>query len=235
MAYSFESSPKYKLGSVTGRSTVETGGRSRMKSTGSPSAVTWFTGPSVSPCPCVKVRRSLTQVRLGRAAGIQLAGREHHLPELAVDDVAVVVHRREVVVGADLLDLPERLEQRLVIPETHVVERVAVVGDVVGGQLGVAGERPLLNRIEREGVPRGVDVVLDERGFADLFVGGDDEALDGARVELSGHDRHRIDADRTGGQHQTAAGGAQATASPAPRSAAAASASAKGMRAWTSV
>jgi len=36
-----------------------------MKRTGSPSGVTWFTGPSVSPIPCVKVSRSLMKVRVG--------------------------------------------------------------------------------------------------------------------------------------------------------------------------
>ena len=69
MAYSFDSSPKYRLGSATGRFTVDTGGRSRMKSTGRPSPVTWLTGPRVRPWPWVNVSRSLTQVRLGSAAG----------------------------------------------------------------------------------------------------------------------------------------------------------------------
>ena len=83
---------------------------------------------------------------VGQRRGIELARREHHLAQLAVDLVAVVVHRREVVVGADLLDLAERLEQRLVIPQPHVVERRAVLVDVGARQLGVAGERALLDR-----------------------------------------------------------------------------------------
>ena len=57
------------LGSVMLMSTVVTGGRSRTKSTGRPSVVTWFTGPSVRPWPWVKTSRSLTHVRLGSAAG----------------------------------------------------------------------------------------------------------------------------------------------------------------------
>ena len=56
------------LGSVIFRSVVLSGGMLRMKSTGSPSDVTSFTGPNVKPYPCVNVRRSFTHVRFGRLA-----------------------------------------------------------------------------------------------------------------------------------------------------------------------
>ncbi len=45
-----------------------------MKRTGSPSGVTWFTGPSVSPIPCVKVSRSLMNVRVGSEAAFSSPG-----------------------------------------------------------------------------------------------------------------------------------------------------------------
>ena len=54
--------------------------------------------------------------------GVELPGREQDLAVLPVDPVAVVVHRDEVVVGADLLELPEGLQQRLPVPEPHVLD-----------------------------------------------------------------------------------------------------------------
>ena len=70
--------------------------------------------------------------------GVELARREHHLAQLAVDVIPVVVDRDEVVVRADRLDLPERLEQRLAIPESHVVDRRAVGRDRLRCELGAS-------------------------------------------------------------------------------------------------
>ncbi|MEZ5285227.1 MAG: hypothetical protein R2712_10545 [Vicinamibacterales bacterium] len=110
----------------------------------------------------LKTRRSLIRA-VGERRGIQLAGRQHHLPHLAVDVVPVVVDRDEVVVGPDLLDLSEGLEQRLMIPEPHVLQRLLVAGDVVARQLGVARQLALLHGVEPEGVAGGGDVVFDVR------------------------------------------------------------------------
>src|SRR5688572_30898741 len=41
---------------------------------------------------------------------------------LPVYPVPIVVHRDEIVVGADLLKLPVGLEQRLPVPEPHVLD-----------------------------------------------------------------------------------------------------------------
>ena len=137
----------------------------------------------------MKVSRSLTQVRFGRLAEFSSRADSITCRSCAVDAVAVVVHRDEVVVGADLLDLPERLEQRLVIPQPHVLERGGIAGDVVR----VSRRRRTVARsstlVEREGAPRRVDVVLDERRLARLLVGRDDEALHDAAVDLAA-DRH---------------------------------------------
>ena len=53
------------------------------------------------------------------------------------------------------------------------------------GQRRVAGELALLDLVEREGLARGGDVVLDERRLARLLVGRDDEALDDGGVGLA--------------------------------------------------
>ena len=52
----------------------------------------------------------------------------------------IVVDGGEVVVGADLLDLPEGFEQRLVIPQANVGDRLRVGDDVARLELGVTGE-----------------------------------------------------------------------------------------------
>ena len=56
----------------------------------------------------------------------QLAGREHHLAQRAVDDVAIGVDVVEVVVLADGLQLVERGLQRPVVPQPGVGERVGL-------------------------------------------------------------------------------------------------------------
>ena len=120
-----------------------------------------------------------------QALGIQLARGEHHLPELAVDRVAIVVDRLEVVIGAQLLDLAEGLEQRLVIPQAHVLDGVGVAIDVVARQLGVAGEVARAHGRQVERLPRGGDVVRHVRRLGRLLVGRDDEALNRGRVQRS--------------------------------------------------
>ena len=62
----------------------------------------------------------------------------HHLALLAVDAIAIVVDVDKIVVGADLLDLSERFEQRLMIPEPHVVDRAAIGFDVLAGHRALA-------------------------------------------------------------------------------------------------
>ena len=69
---------------------------------------------------------------------------------LPVDHVAVVVDGGEVVVRADLLDLPERVEQRPVVPQRHVVDRGRVAIEVGARQARVARQRSLLDLVEPE-------------------------------------------------------------------------------------
>ena len=172
---------------------------------------------------------------VGQRRRVQLARRQHHLPVLAVDLVAIVVDRHEVVVGADLLDLAERLEQRLVIPQPHVVERFAVGLDVGARQRRLAGQLALLDAIERERRARRLDVVLDVRRFADLLVRASPRSAGASpRRPRPANSVTRVD---RGGRRQVARRlsiVAEATASPAPTTPATVKASAAGMRACTS-
>ena len=63
-----------------------------------------------------------------------LAPGQHHLALLAVDDVAVDVDVREVVVLAHGLELVQGRAQRPVVPQAGVGERVRVPHQRVGGQ-----------------------------------------------------------------------------------------------------
>ena len=127
----------------------------------------------------------------------ELARRQHHLPVLPVDDVAVVVDVDEPVVGPDLLQLGEGEEQRRVVPEPHVPERRRVAGQVGGGQ-GLPGrEVALLDAVERERLPRQVDVVGDVGALRDQGVRSDAQALHQRR-------EHPEAADPPGDQHDEA-------------------------------
>src|SRR5678810_368699 len=99
----------------------------------------------------------------GQRCGIHLTRREQHLSELAADLVPVVVDGEEVVVRTDRLDLPERLQQRLAIPEANVVDGRAVRRDELRGEPGVGAELALLDGVEPPGLARRADVVGDLR------------------------------------------------------------------------
>ena len=46
-----------------------------------------------------------------QGGAVELAWREQHLPQLTVDYVPIIVNRHEIIICADFLKLPERLEQ----------------------------------------------------------------------------------------------------------------------------
>ena len=109
---------------------------------------------------------------------VELARGEHHLPHLAVDLVAIDVDVGEVVVGADFLDLPQRVLQRAPVPQADVLERRLVVRGVDRLDAGFGRERPLHDPVERVRLPRHLDVVRDVRRFAHQLVRLDDEVAD---------------------------------------------------------
>ena len=169
-----------------------------------------------------------------QACRVQLARRQHDLTQRAVDAISIVVDRHEIVVGADLLDLTERFEQRLVIPEPDVLERRRVVGDVVARQQRIARERPHLDGFETEGAPRRRDVVLDERRLPHLLVGRDDEPLQHGAVDLAPDRDDEVERRRRRGIGQLRVSKACHTASAAPTSATTIRSNAAGMRPYTS-
>ncbi len=84
---------------------------------------------------------------LGQPLDVQLARGEHHLPDLAIHLVAIDVDVGEVVVGADFLDLPERVLQRAPVPQANVLQRVLIVWRVCGFDGGLCWKRLLRDAI----------------------------------------------------------------------------------------
>ena len=129
---------------------------------------------------------------LGQAILVQLPSSQHHLPYLAVDDVAVDIDIEEIVAGPERLSLVQRGQQRAVVPETDVADCSRVGGDLLGGNEG-ARRRQLLRQhvdaVKPVGESRRVDVTLDELALLHQFVRLDLEALDGGRIDLPSPDR----------------------------------------------
>ena len=134
----------------------------------------------------------------GQRRGVELAGRQHHLAHATVDVVAVVVHRDEVVVRPDDLQLAEGLQQRLMIPEPDVVDGLPIALDIRAGEFGVATQLTIVDAVERERLARGQDVVLDVGSLADLLVGRDDEALDEGGIQAAAEQHDGVEAGRAG-------------------------------------
>ena len=126
----------------------------------------------------VREREVLVHERAGgQRRGVELARRQHHVAQVAVHRVAVVVHGHEIVVRPDGLELPEGLQQRLAVPEPHVVNGGAVVLQVGGRELLVGLQLAPLDRVEPPGAPRGGDVMGDLRRLARQLVGLHDQPL----------------------------------------------------------
>ena len=117
------------------------------------------------------------KVRVGSDAGLSSRAETCTCRYLPVDPVAVVVHGDEIVVRADLLQLAECLQQRVAIPEPHVVDRRRVGTDVCQGQVRFAVEVARLHAVEPPRAARGGDVVLEIRRLAGQLVGRHDEFL----------------------------------------------------------
>ena len=62
---------------------------------------------------------------LGQFVDVQLARSEHHLAQGAIDYIAIDVDIGKVVVGTDFLNLPQRVLQRLPIPQADVLQTSA--------------------------------------------------------------------------------------------------------------
>ncbi len=107
---------------------------------------------------------------------IQFARCEHYLASGAVDFIAIDVDVREIVVGADFLNLAQRILKRAPVPQPDVLQRSLIVLGIssFGGSLG--GKFALRDPVQSVGLPRQVRVVNDVGLLANQFVRFDDKA-----------------------------------------------------------
>ena len=63
---------------------------------------------------------------------VEFSGGEHHLAYIAVDLISINVDVRKIVIGSDLLNLPQRVLQGMPIPQANILERRLVVGRIGG-------------------------------------------------------------------------------------------------------
>ncbi len=120
-----------------------------------------------------------------QTAGKQFPRRQQGLLVFPINRVSVVVHRGELVIRPDLLDLAQGFQQRLLVPEPDVLDGGLVFPDVLGGQRLRPGQHIDLHRVQSVGpIGRG-DGVLDIRGFLDKFVGIDDEFLQDLGIKIA--------------------------------------------------
>ena len=100
----------------------------------------------------------MIQVRLGRLRS-SARGRQHDLPVLPVDHVAVVVDGGEIVVGADLLDLPNVSSSGRSFQSGTLSMVAALRSRSARREVRLTGQRPFGHRVEAERRARRLDVV----------------------------------------------------------------------------
>ena len=80
----------------------------------------------------MSVREALVdEIASRQGRGVQFPGRQQHLPVLTVNPIPVVVHRVEIVVRSDFLQLSERLQQGSAIPQPYVLDGTTVVLNIL--------------------------------------------------------------------------------------------------------
>ena len=90
---------------------------------------------------------------------VQFARGKHHLARGAVDLIAIDVDVRKVVVGANLLNLPQCILQRVPVPQADVLQRRLIVGRIGCIDGGLRRKLVLHKSVQAKRLPRHLDVV----------------------------------------------------------------------------
>ncbi len=109
---------------------------------------------------------------------VQFAGGEHHLAHVAVDFITVNVDVGKVVVGADFLNLTQRVLECMHVPQPDVLKRRLIVGGIGRLDGRLSGKLALGEPVQSVGLPRQVDVVGNIGLLANQLVRFDDKAAD---------------------------------------------------------
>ena len=106
---------------------------------------------------------------------VDLARGQHHLPLFARDDIAIHVNIGEVVIGADGLNLRERVLQSVPIPQANVVQRGPVGLQIKSFSRSLSVEIALFDAIDAKGAAGPGNVLFNVRRLATEFIRLDDE------------------------------------------------------------
>ena len=109
---------------------------------------------------------------------VQLARGEHHFASRAVDVISINVDVGKVVVGADFLNLAQRVLKRVPVPQPDVLKRSLIVRRIGRLDGGLSGKLALRDPVQSVGLPRQVGVVDNVGLLANQFVRFDDKAAD---------------------------------------------------------
>ena len=90
---------------------------------------------------------------------VQFARRQHHLAHRAVDLVTIDVDVGKVVVSANLLNLPQRILQRMPVPQANILQRRLVIAGSVASTVVSAGNSRCTKTIQTVCLPRHLDVM----------------------------------------------------------------------------
>ena len=99
-----------------------------------------------------------------RRVGGDFPRRQHDLPILSVDPVAINIDIAERIVRADLLELPEGLAQGSMVPDADVVDRGLILRMRQGERFSVA-MKSYFDPIQADRRTGESDVVSQERCF----------------------------------------------------------------------
>ena len=132
---------------------------------------------------------------------VELAWGEHHLTHCAVDFIAIDIDIGKVVVGADFLNLAERVLQGAPFPQSDVLQRSLIVGRVGRVYGGLCGKFALREAVQSIGLTRQVNVIGDVGSLANQFIRLHDKAADVPANDLK---REITDRGRSNCCHQPA-------------------------------
>jgi len=100
---------------------------------------------------------------------VQLARREHHLTSHAVDFIAINVDGGKVIVGADFLNLTQRV-LKCSVPQPDVRKRSLIVRRVGCRDVRLGGKLVLRYSLQPVGPPRQRDIVANIGPLANQLV-----------------------------------------------------------------
>ena len=116
--------------------------------------------------------------------------RQHDLPIISIDPIAINVDIAERVVRTDLLELAEGLAQRAMIPDADVVDRRLILLHLRHVELFFGGVKSHIDLVQTIGRSGQRDIVAQKRCLQFELVWLDDQPLKTPRDHLQGSEQN---------------------------------------------